>query len=161
MRLILAITITTFLLGSTYAYIRFADGVRRTAVEIEVSYDEAEYSVEIRKSFAAVGDPIFGTEALRVKFKGEVVYSRQEEVPADETIVIRPLEGVEVGENELYLAATQRPGDAAIGAIQVTVKRDNFPLKQATIVSVPGLDSVSGTVVFDTGQRSEPALDDH
>ncbi len=161
MRLILAIAITTFLIGSTYAYLKFSDSVRRTAVVYEVSYAEQEYAVEIRKSFTAVGDPIFGTESLKVLFKGEPIYARTDEVPADETIVIRPLAGVEVGENELYVSATRQPGGAALGVMELVVKRDNFQIATATIASVPGLDTISGTVVFDAARPDQPERHDH
>ena len=49
MRPLLAILITLCLLGGTYGYVRFADSVRRSAVEIQIDYAEGEYSVDIGK----------------------------------------------------------------------------------------------------------------
>lgn len=160
MRPLFALAITTFLIGGTFAYLRFADSVHRDALDYQVVFAEETYALEIRKSFDAVSDPIFGTESLTVLFKGKPVFSSDEEIPADQVIRIEPLEGVEVGENELFVTSTRKLGNAALAVIQLSVTRDDFPVAEKTIVSAPGLDSVSGTMVFDT-RRMESETHNH
>jgi hypothetical protein len=148
MRPILALAITIFLLGGVFAYTQFADSVRRSATEYHVDFSRQEYSVEIRKTFAAAPDPIFGADSMKVKFKGETILSRADEVPAEETIEIRPLEGVEVGENELFISVNRQSTEAALAVVLVTVKEDDIPVAESTLAGVPGLPIVSGTVLF-------------
>ena len=144
----LALAITVFLLGGVFAYTRFADSVRRTAVEYEIDFANQEYSIEIRKTFAAAPDPIFGADSLKVKFRGDIILSRNDEIPSSETIEIRPLEGVEFGENELFISVNQKSADDALAVVQVIVKKDDIPIAESTIASVPGLPTVSGSVAF-------------
>ena len=155
MRPLLAIAITVSLLGGVYAYTRFADSVRVQAVEFDVEFAGDEYSVEIRSSFDAAPDPIFGTDSIKVMFRGETVYSRSDEVSVDEVIEIRPLPGVEVGENELFVSVNRKSSDAAIAVVQVLVKREDVVIRELLIPSEPGLPAVSGSAVFSTGSPAD------
>lgn len=159
MRPLLALAISIFLLGGVYAYTKFAAGVRAEAVVYQIDFASEEYSVEIRRSFDAVPDPIFGAESLKVKFKGEVVFARTDEIPAGDVIEIRPLEGVEVGKNELYISANRKHADETLGAIQIEIKKDDIPIYETTIISRPGLAEIGDTVVFET--RGSTKQDDH
>ena len=158
MRPFLALAITFFLIGGVFAYTQFADSVRREAVEYKVDFSRQEYSVEIRKSFAAAPDPIFGAPSLKVKFKGEEILSRTDVIPAVETIEIRPLEGVEVGDNELFISVNQESAEAALAVVLVTVKEDDIPVTEVTLTATPGLPVVSGSVQFQTTKSNR---DDH
>ncbi len=154
MRPILALAITAFLLGGTFAYTKFADSVRHAAVEYNVDFARQEYSVEIRRTFAAAPDPIFREASVKVKFKGETILSVTDEIPAAETIEIRPLVGVEVGENELFISVNRQSADESLAVVQVSVKEDDIPVAEFTLASVPGLPVVSGSVVFVAGTAS-------
>ena len=155
MRPLLALVISVSLLGGVYVYTKFADSVRVSAVEINIDFSDADWSVEIRKTFTAVPDPIFGSDSLKVLFKGETVYSRSDEVAANETVEIRPLEGVEVGENELFISANRESNGAALAVLQVTIKKNDNPVNETTISGKPGLPTVSGSVVFSAGVDSD------
>lgn len=155
MRPILALAITISLLGGMFAYTQFADNVRRSAVEYKVDFSQQEYSVEIRKTFAAAPDPIFGADSMKVKFKGETLLSRSDTIPAAETIEIRPLEGVEVGENELFITVNRQSTEEALAVVLVTVKEDDILVAESTLTGVPGLPVVSGSILFEAAETSK------
>lgn len=161
MRPFLAILITLCLLGGTYGYVRFADSVRRSAVEIQIEYAEGEFSVDIEKTFDCAGDPIFETESLKVLFKGEKVFAESESIPAAKSIEIRPLAGVEQGENEIYVLANRETSTGGFGALKIVVKRNDIPIAEQTITSDVGLAEVGGPVVFNVGSPTKSDDDDH
>ena len=155
MRPLLAILITVCLLGGTYGYVRFAEGVRRPNVEIQIDYAQGEYAVLIDKTFDCSGDPIFETESLKLLFKGKKVFAASEPIPANESIEIRPLTGVEIGENEIYVLANRKTSTGGFGALKISVFRDDIPLTVKTITSDEGLAQVGGPVVFHVGPSKE------
>ena len=159
MRPILALVITFCLIGGVFAYTQFADSVRREAIEYKVDFSRQQYSVEIRKTFVAAPDPIFATPSLKVKFKGDEILSRTDVIPATETIEIRPLEGVEVGDNELFISVNQELSEASLAVVMVTVKEDDIPVTETTITATPGLPVVSGSVLFQSTQLNRDDQD--
>jgi hypothetical protein len=161
MRPILALLITLSLLGGVFGYVRFAESVRRTAVEVDIDYAEGLYSIEIQSTFDCQSDPILETEALKVLFKGQSVLKRSQPVSADETIEIKPLEGVESGENEIFVSANMKAPAPGLGAMKVTVKRNDIPVVEKLLTSVPGLPTVSGPVVFEIPAAKKSAADGH
>ena len=155
MRPILACLITVVLISGVSTYIRFADRTRRPPVEIRINYAEGEYAVEIERTFDCEGDPILGTESLKVLFKGESVFARNEPIPNTETVEIRPLVGVESGENEIYVSATMSESTQGLGVLKVTVKRNNVPIMEKMFSSVAGLMDVGGPVVFEIQPQNQ------
>jgi hypothetical protein len=161
MRPLLALLITVSLIGGVFAYVRFADSVRRTAVEIEIDYAEGLYSVEIQTTFDCQSDPILETEALKVLFKGQSVFQSRELILAYQITEIQPLEGVESGENEIYVAANMESPTRGLGAMKVTVKRNGIPVVEKLLTSEPGLTAVSGPVVFQISPTNKSKDHDH
>jgi len=161
MRPALALLITLGLLGGVFGYVRFADSVRQSAVEIEIDYAEGQYSIEIQTTFDCVADPILETEALKVLFKGEPVFTRSESISADETIEFQPLEGVESGENEIFVSANMQSPTSGLGALKVTVKRNDIPVVEKLLTTQPGLATVSGPVEFEIAPVNESQEHDH
>ena len=164
MRPIYALLISIGLLASVYNYVAFAKRVRRPAVEIQVDYAQGKFSLEIDRSFDCQGDPIFGTESLKVLFKGETVFSELEPIDSGQPVVIENLEGVEAGENEIFVAANQKPPAASLGAMKITVKRNGVEIAEQLITSEPGLTAVGGPVAFsigDTKDKSDKTDDSH
>ena len=155
MRPILALAITISLLGGIYAYTQFADTVRRSVVEYKVDFSRQEYSVEIRKTFTAAPDPIFGADSMKVKFKGETILSRSDTIPTAETIEIRPLEGVEVGENELFISVNRQSTEEALAVVMVTIKEDDILVAESTLTGAPGLPVVTGSILFAAAETSK------
>jgi hypothetical protein len=150
MRPLFAILITAGLLGGVFAYLRFADSVRHTAVDYQAVFAEETYSLEIRKTFEANPDPIFELESLSVQFKGESILVSDAIIPAEEVIKIDPLEGVEVGQNELFISFNRADENVALAVIQVLVFRNGAEISRSVIASEEGLAEVSGSVVFST-----------
>jgi hypothetical protein len=161
MRPVLALLITLSLLGGVFGYVRFADSVRRTAVDLEIDYAEGIYSIEIQSTFDCEADPILETEALKVLFKGTTVFTGSELISGDETIEIKPLDGVESGENEIFISANRKTPAQGLGAMKVTVKRNDIPVVEKLLTSVPGLPTVSGPVVFEIPATKKPDAHDH
>lgn len=157
MRLILALVITLGLLGGVFGYVRFADSVRRTAVEIEIDYATGDYSIEVQTTFACQSDPILETESLKVMFKGEPVYSSDQRILANEVTLIPSLPGVESGENEIFVTAHMDPGVRGLQAMKVSIKRNDIPVAEKVLISEPGLGTVAGPVTFNiAGAKNSP-----
>lgn len=156
LRPILAILITAGLLFGTYSYLSFANSVRREPVELQVDYSSGDFSVKIERTFDCAGDPIFGTESLKVLFKGEKVFAKLESLPAGESVVVEDIRGVEVGENELFVSANMASATSGLGAIKVVVFRNDIPVAEKLITSEPGLTAVGGPIVFTIpGEKAE------
>ncbi|MFT5302421.1 MAG: hypothetical protein ACI87E_000842 [Mariniblastus sp.] len=160
MRPVLACLITVFLIGGTFAYIQFAESVRRPAVEIHIDYDEAVYSVDVERSFECVADPVFSPAALKLTFKQETVYEHKATLPPETPLTISNLPGVEVGENEIYVSANRDEFATGFDAIRVTINRNGTPIMVQTIASEPFLSVVGGPIVF-TVQPAQEKNDDH
>lgn len=161
MRPVLAFLITVLMIGGVYGYINFARSVRRPPIEIEIDFAEGEYSVEVERTFECVGDPILGTESLKVMFKGEKVYAKTEPIPSDELVVVRPLERVETGENEIYVSANMPKSAKGFGALKVVVKQNDRLIGEEIISTVPGLASVGGPVVFTVKPPVKKTIHEH
>ena len=160
MRPLYALLISIGLLASVYNYVAFAKRVRRPPVEIQVDYAEGDFSLEIDRSFDCEGDPIFGSESLKVLFKGETVFSEKEPISSDQPVVIKDLQGIEAGENEIFVAANQKLPAASLGAIRVTLKRNDISIAEKIITSKPGLPAVGGPVAFSIGGTTGDSTDD-
>jgi len=170
MRLLLAILISMFLLGGTFAYTRFAASVRRTAVDYEVEMASDVYSIEIRRTFTAVADsqpdPIWAREtrpALEVRFKGQPLLVRENLAPASEEIRIDAIPAVEIGLNEIYVSANRAlpPADSIastseLAAMQVSIKQGDIMIAEATFSSTPGSPLIFGVLLF---EGSPPPLE--
>lgn len=158
MRPLFALLITVSLLGGVFVYVRFADSVRRTAVDVEIDYAEGVYAIEIESTFDFVPDVFLGTESLKVLFKGKTIHSTDQRVPYDQITTIQPVEGVESGENEFFVTATMDETHQGLAALKVTVKRNDIPVVEKLLTSEPGLMTVSGPVVFSIAAAdSEPS----
>jgi hypothetical protein len=158
MRPILACLITLVLVGGVYGYIKFAEGIRRPPTEINIDYSEADFSLEIERSFDCVVDPIFAPESLRVLFKGESVLAISKKIAVEETIRLEKLDGVEVGENEIYIAANRAEGSIGLGAIKVSIFRGGVLFDEQVLTSQQGIAEVAGPISFVV--KSEPKTED-
>ena len=105
MRPILAILLSSLLIGGIYSYLSFSNSVRRPPLTIEVTQADGIYSLEIERTFRCVADPILEEPSLAVQFGTNQIYIRKDEVPIEESILIGPIEGVEEGENEFLITA--------------------------------------------------------
>lgn len=154
MRPILAILLSSFLIGGVYSYLSFSNSVRRPPLTIEVIAAEGNYTLEIERTFRCFPDPILEEPSLTVLFGSNEIYKREDEVPIEERITIGPIEGIEAGENEFLISATMDTlsNDSSFGVLKVTVFRDETPLVSKMFASESGLTSISGPIVFNTEQ---------
>ncbi|MEM7782601.1 MAG: hypothetical protein AAF623_04545 [Planctomycetota bacterium] len=158
MRLTLAILITIFLIGGTYAYIEFADSVIRPPVEVQVNYANGTYSVDIERTFDC--ESFLDEKGLQVKFKGNVVYESPDQLPAEAALTIESLDGVEVGPNEIFVSANLPMTAMELAVLKVVVRRDGIVMAEQLLASEPGLGTVRGTVLFTIPSR-DPQTSTH
>ncbi len=106
MRPVLALLVSVLLFSGVFAYTQFAESVRRPPLQIKPKFASGTYSIQIDRTFDCVGDEDWGDVAsLVVKFRGAEVLRRTDTIPANELILIDPLEHVEQLENEVYVFA--------------------------------------------------------
>lgn len=105
MRVLAAILITLFLMVGTYYYTAFADSVRRAPVEVQTQFDDADWQVEIFRTFACIPDKEYDSSALVVQMKAEDLLRKEEAVPVNASVILDLNEGIEQGSNELYVEA--------------------------------------------------------
>ena len=161
MRPIYALLISIGLLASVYNYVAFANRVRRPPVEIQVDYAQGEFSIEVERSFDCQGDPIFGSPAIKVLFKGETVFENADPIASDEPIIISDLQGVEAGENEIFISANQASATSGLGAMKISVKRNGLVIATELITSEPGLSAVGGPIGFTIAEKPEDDSHQH
>lgn len=153
MRPLLALILTTLLIGGVFSYVRFADSVRRPMSAYKIDFSAGEYSLEIKQTCPLVADIFTESPALLVRFKNETLFESKSGLAADAVTVITPLPGVELGENELFIKAN-RPSGRGFDVIQVILKRDEIPIRETLLPSVPGLAELGGPVVFRVARQA-------
>lgn len=147
MRPVLAFLLSAFLIGGMSLYIQFARSVRRPAVDFQAEFSEAQFEVELQRTFDCVGDPLLEIAALEVHFRDEKIYASEADLPRDQPVRFLIKGGVETGENEISITANRE--EFGFGAIAVTLYRNDVPIQQATLPSAPDVPTVSGSVVFE------------
>ena len=66
MRPILAILLSSLLIGGIHSYLSFSNSVRRPPLTIEVTQADGIYSLEIERTFRCAADPILEEPSLAV-----------------------------------------------------------------------------------------------
>lgn len=156
MRPILAILLSSLLIGGVYGYLSFSNSLRRPPITIEVTEAGGNYTLEVERTFRCVADPILEEPSLSVQFGKNSIYLREDEIPIEERILIGPIEGVEEGENEFLITATMNEFFENLGVVKVTVYRNDTPLVTKMFASESGLTSISGPIVFDSQKNESP-----
>jgi hypothetical protein len=156
MRPIYTIILTLLLIGGTYAYIQFAESVRRPPNESFYKTAEGVVSVEIRRSFDCFANPDFEIDAIKVDFKNETIMRIQNDLPATEELVIDSLAGVEEGENEITVFGNSESEDAflsdepapSLRALLVRVLYDDNVVAERQFFAESNETWVGGSVGF-------------
>ena len=148
MRPVWTLLLVVVLLGGMAAYIRFANSVRYPTADFSVDYAQGKLELVIERSFECVPYELTETKALEVSLKGEVVYSVDEVLPADQEVRFLIESGVEVGDNELSVVANRSWLDAGLGALQATVLWNDIPIAEQTITVEKDAELLSGTLLF-------------
>ena len=165
MRVVVAILLSLFFIGGTWAYTRFADSVRPEPVVIQAKLDEAAWRIVVTRTFDCVPDPDNDIAALSVRFVGQEVFQTDETIAINTGIEIKDLPSVQQGRNEIYLIANLARLDdydfdtEQTRAIRVQLFRGYELLKDATLWSEPGATSIEEAVLFEAPM--ENSVPDH
>ena len=169
MRVVFAVLLSLVLLFGAHFYTRFADSVRRQPKEIEVQFDDAAWNVQIERTFDCVPDPDYGNvESLVIQLKGVDVFRSKELIPASQLVSIGSVEGIEVGDNEIFLQANLAKLDdldfdsERSNAMRVKLLRGKELVADETHWVSPGATSISQSIFFDVAQTyGDENHDDH
>ncbi len=155
MRPLLAILLTTLLLLGTAGYTQFAKRVKRPPVSLEAEIADANFEVEIDRTFNAVPDRLAELPALEVLFHGQPVFSVDQPLDQQATVRFELPPGVELGINEINVLANRPLMDTQLAALRVTIFRNQVPIVHQAIISDPDLSTLNGTVLFDSPPEVE------
>jgi hypothetical protein len=159
MRVALAIFLTIFLIGGVFGYVRFSNSVIRLPEELQIDFSKGDYSINLTRTFECEPLTFLGQPALKVMFKGDEIFVRNETLPVDEPVLIEKVTGVEVGENEILVSANMASSVQGLAVIKVEVLRNDVVMAEKILTGDSSLGVVSGPVVFTIGQSDEQ--DDH
>lgn len=161
MRIAGAILMSLFLLIGTYYYATFADSVRRTPVQLAPKLDSGDWRIELFRTFDCIPDPDAGNDALMVQLKGETIYKRADRVPDSESIVIRDVQDIEQGINEIFVSANLHSidefdfPDDQYQALRVVVYRGQNQVKDRSFWALSSDLSIAATVEFEAPVADE------
>ena len=160
MRVVVAILLSLFFIGGTWAYTRFADSVRPEPIVIQAKMDDAVWRIVVTRTFDCVPDSENKIEALAVRFKGEEVFSSNESIEISKEIEIKELPAVEQGQNEIYVVANLATLDdydfdtEQTRALRVQLFRGYELLKEQTLWSELGATSIEESVLFEAPEEN-------
>ena len=161
MRPIWTLLLIAALIGGMAGYIQFANGVSYPAPEFSVEYAQGKIELVIERSFECVPYKFTETKALEVSLKGEVLYSTNEPVPADQEIRFVLEQGVEVGDNEVSIVANRDGADAGLGALRATVFVDDIPITEQTYTVENNFEFLSESLLFHIDDASQIEEHEH
>ena len=155
MRLILAALIPIVLFGGVASYVEFTERLRPTPIDFETQPDDSHWAVRLYTTADLEGDVDFDEPSLTVRFRGKRVLADFESVQAGKVIQIDPLEGVQSGQNSLFVHVNfssnkESDGNATTqpAAIRVQVFRGDQLLSERTFWKPDGRRSISGEIKF-------------
>ena len=170
MRPLLAIAVIIGALGSVRAYVSFVNSATgREHHQFQETAAEGRFHLDLTLTFDARGD-VFNPESILLSLHGDTPLLKiEEEVPAGTVLVVDPVEGIVVGENEFYLKVAtgeaesggesvfSLPGDETSDeslpagdrsrAVRVRIFQDDQLVAEKTLWSEPG-QAVEGTITL-------------
>tara|TARA_B100000809_G_scaffold22534_1_gene19657 strand:- start:164 stop:718 length:555 start_codon:yes stop_codon:yes gene_type:complete len=170
MRPLLAIAVIIGALGSVRAYISFVNSATgREHHQFQETAAEGRFHLDLTLTFDARGD-VFNPESILLSLHGDTPLLKiEEEVPAGTVLVVDPVEGIVVGENEFYLkvatgeaesgseSAFLLPGEETSDeslpaggrsrAVRVRIFQDDQLVAEKTLWSEPG-QAVEGIIAL-------------
>lgn len=120
------------------------------------------YSLEITPTFATAADPFAlqgdpdAAATLLVRVGERVLYRSDEPLAAGETVSVRPVPGLVIGLNEIYLRAVPPRGAAMDHALRVRLLQGGRVVLDETLWGEKGRN-VSGSVPFTLTEAGEAA----
>ena len=157
MRPLITILLVCFLIGGMYAYLKFADSVKRPDANYQVTTEMKVVTAEIHRSATLFADTGFDVVALKVDFKNETILAKDANVSADEVVSIQ-LPDVDMGLNtisvfanfedpEKFLSESPSP---SLYALEIVIRVDGNEIQRQTFSSPNSANPVGGQVSFDT-----------
>ena len=157
MRPLITILLVSCLIGGMYAYLKFADSVKRPDANYQATPEEKKVTAEINRSAPLYADSGFDVVALKVDFKNETILEEKNNVPADQAVSVE-LPEVEQGLNtisvfanfedpEKFLSATPSP---SLFAIDVVIRADGNEIQRQTFSGTTSTTPIGGQITFDT-----------
>ena len=165
MRPIYTIVMIALLFGGTWAYVDFANRVRRPRTNVVYEKAAGITSVEVLRSFDAFGDPGFDVNAVEIRFNNKPVKTITETTLASDPLAIDQLDNVEQGVNEIVVLANAESPDAflsndptaSLRAMEVLVRYDGQQIAREMFTGRSGDALIGGTVLFEVPATSVPA----
>ena len=157
MRPLITFLLICFLIGGMYAYLKFADSVKRPDANYQATTEMKVVTVEVHCSATLFADAGFDVVALKIDFKNETVLIKEANVSAEEIVSIE-LPEVEKGLNtisvfanfedpEKFLSDSPSP---SLYAIEVVIRVDGNEIERQTFSSPNSATPIGGQVSFDT-----------
>jgi hypothetical protein len=143
MRPLLALVLSTVILGSVWLYLRSASHRSAPNRAHPIQQAEGKFDVEITLSFDAGPDAfaLSGADgpSLIVEHLGKTILRRSDAIAAGTAVVVENVAHVQQGKNSFFVRCTPRSAEGDIArAVRVRILRDGAPVADATLWSAPG-----------------------
>lgn len=167
MRIAMTALVWLILVGGLSLYIQQRDSRLPPAILIPVTEaaPREDYALEITPTFspepdhfALQGDPA-ASASLVVRLGERELFRSWQALPAGKTIAVKPLDGLVVGHNELYLQASPPASEALLDhAVRVRLLQGARVIFDQTLWGVSGA-TVAGAIPFNLEKRAEAGHD--
>ena len=163
MRFIMVALIWLILIGGLSFYIQQRDSriIPKAQAQISVELDSAAFALEVTPTFGAEADPFAlldegqSPATLVVRLGGQDIYRGEQPLARGETLRIEPLQGLVVGNNELFFDASPAFEESHLThALRVRLLRGGVTQLDRTLWSEAGA-KVSGTIDFTLEEAAE------
>jgi hypothetical protein len=148
MRLVSTIILCLLIIGGTWAYIDFDNGIKFAASDIEYGEATGTTTIQIERTFECFGNADFEEPAIKVTFGGNDVFLNESESILPEERIEFELANVENEKNAVTVYANATSPDSF---------GDDGPALRAMVVRVRYDDDVIAEKVFHAN-GSEPSL---
>jgi hypothetical protein len=157
MRIFVTVIVWVVFIGGLTLYMKHRDSVDYLEDNFhEFKMVEKLYTLEVTPSFILESDPFALTidrqdsppALLVVRLGDHEILKVDDPLTISETFTVEPLDGLVVGENEIYVEASPSVDHFTTqNALRVRIIENGYPLAEKTIWSPPGA-KVSGTFQF-------------
>ncbi len=163
MRFIITALIWLILIGGLSFYIQQRDSriIPKAQAQIAVELESAAFALEVTPTFGAEADPFALLDegqrpaTLLVRLGGQEIYRGEQSLARGETLRIEPLQGLVVGNNELFFEASPAFEESHLNhALRVRLLRGGVQQLDRTLWTEAGA-KVSGTIDFSLEDAAE------
>lgn len=167
MRIALTALIWLIMVGGLSLYIQQRDSRLPPAIQVPITEaaPREDYALEITPTFSPETDPFAlqgdpsASASLVVRLGERELFRGGKALPAGKTIAVKPLDGLLVGHNELYLQASPPASEALLDhAVRVRLLQGARVVFDQTLWGASGA-TVAGTIPFNLEKRAEAEHD--